>query len=154
MALSFYQTYLHIESFMKYGDPMQSVFSSRVIDRALLRIESYKKLTDLLQSTANNEGKCSLSVKVLSNFMDTTTQDITSTLKKLSDFGIIQSNRSLNEFKVLQPDLEQSPIGLAQSLLRLLVDKPDCSFQQQADELQVSLQELEILYGYFVIILK
>ncbi|WP_028551089.1 hypothetical protein [Paenibacillus sp. UNC451MF] len=133
---------------------MQSIFTSSVIDEALFRIESYKKLAALLQSTKNNEGICSLSVKVLSNFLDSSHEEVTSSLLKLTDFGIIKSNRSLNEFKVLQTDLEQSPIGLTESLLQLLIDKPECSFQQQANELQVSLKELEIIYGYFVFILQ
>lgn len=144
----------HSLSLRNYGDPMQSMFTSSVIDKALLRIESYKKLAALLQSTKNSDGICTLSVKVLSNFLDTTPEAVTSSLGKLTDFGIITSNRSLNEFKMLQPDLEQSPLGITQSLLQLLIDKPDYSFQQQANELHVTLQELEILYGYFVSILK
>ncbi|MCS7460780.1 hypothetical protein N0M98_11555 [Paenibacillus doosanensis] len=132
---------------------MQPAATSNVIQESLHRIVQCRDLLKLLSSKRNQDGVCHLSLKVLSNFMDLSTEDVSRTIRKLAHFGLIKSNRAQNEFEILKQHFESSPLAITESLLKLLQENPELTFQEQAARLDISVKDLEVVYGHFVYVL-
>ncbi|NHN30719.1 hypothetical protein [Paenibacillus agricola] len=129
---------------------MKEMFSADSVDQIVVRIQNYRRLIKLIELKSVEDGACSLPHKVMANFLDTTQEHIQKWLEKLIEFGIIKQVGNSFTYKTVISEYEQTPIDHLLDLMNLLKENPELSFFLQAKTLNISVQELELLFGLLI----
>jgi hypothetical protein len=133
---------------------MADMFSADGIDQIMAHIQGYRRLLKLIELKSSVDGVCSLPHKVMANFLDATPEDVQKWLKKLLEFGIIEKVAPDYTYKIIDSELEHSPLDYVADLLNLLKENPELSFFLQAKALGITVQELELLFGLIIQIMN
>lgn len=137
---------------------MTEIFTADSVDQIMVRIQNYHRLIKLIELKSIEDGVCSLSHKVMANFMDTTQEHIKKWLDKLLEFGIVKQvdgqSGTNHTYKIINSEFEYSPLDHVLDLLNLLKASPELSFFLQAKSLGISIQELELLFGLLIQIME
>ncbi|WP_152394439.1 hypothetical protein [Paenibacillus guangzhouensis] len=115
-------------------------------------LQQYRTLIYILLEKKNEAHISTVTVTELSKVLRLSHADIASRIKKCIGFGILEAVEPTG-FRVLQSDLTYTPIGYMAQLLQVIKQLPESSFEQQADAMQISVKELESVYGYFLYLL-
>ncbi|SFL83799.1 hypothetical protein SAMN03159341_110177 [Paenibacillus sp. 1_12] len=133
---------------------MQPLFTADIVDPLIQRIENYNRLLKLIDLKCLEEGSCTLPLKVMANFLDVTHADISKWINKLIDFGIIEQVGSNHVYKRKSSEIDNPSLNRLIDLLRLFKDSPNLSFSLQAKALDISITELEYLFGMLIQIIE
>lgn len=117
---------------------------------ALVRIENYQRLIKLIKLKTIEDERCTLPHKVMANFLDVTSDEITRWLDQLIQFKIIEKVGPGSAYRVVNLAEEPTFLDKMAQLLVLIKEEPYLSFQQQAEALGISMKELEGLFGFYI----
>lgn len=126
------------------------MLTSDIVRVTLHRIENYQRLVKLIRLKTIEEDRCTLPPKVMANFLDVASDDMARWLDKLLQLGIIEKLGPGNVYRVVNPTEEKNKLDKIAELLVLIEEQPQLSFEQQAELLGVTIQELEGLFGFFI----
>lgn len=115
-------------------------------------LQQYRTLIYIILEKKNDAGVSTVTVTELSKVLRLSPADISSRIKKCIDFGMLEAAEPTG-FRVLEADLQYTPIGYMAQLLKVIQQFPESSFEQQADAMRISVKELESVYGYFLYLL-
>ncbi|MEK3723501.1 hypothetical protein [Paenibacillus sp. FSL H8-0034] len=133
---------------------MHTLFTADIVDPLIVRIENYNRLLKLIDLKSLEDGSCTLPHKVMANFLDVTHTDIVKWIDKLIDFGIIEQVGTHKAYKRKNSEAENPSLNCLIDLLKLFKESPNLSFSQQAESLDISIQELEYLFGMLIQIIE
>ncbi|MNH95750.1 hypothetical protein D3C73_484000 [compost metagenome] len=122
--------------------------NTAILQKAYYQVNKYQALLDLISQHSDPEGICRLSPKVIANFLDVEVVDVATWLVHLIDLGFIEKKATY--YRVIPMNVKKSPLEWFKDLLNLIGERPSLNFNQQAEALNISLKDLEFLYGYFV----
>jgi hypothetical protein len=130
---------------------MQTRGTEAIVSKAIYLTDKYQELIEIIQSNSDHEGTCRLSPKVLANFLNVESSHISSWLPKLVTLGYLKVEGA--SYRINPIDAEQSPLLKIAELMQVLAENRELNFGQQAEALQVSMNELEAIYGCFVLLI-
>ncbi|MFE5321843.1 winged helix-turn-helix transcriptional regulator [Paenibacillus sp. NPDC056579] len=116
-------------------------------------VTQYKGLVVLLLAKKNNDGVSRISQSDMAAHLGISQTAVSKRLKKFIDFGLIEKV-GIAGYRVIHADFMKTPLGKMFDLLKIIDQRPNLSYKQQADELGVTVKEVEIIYGYLVYLLK
>lgn len=126
------------------------MLTSDIVQMTMHRIDNYQRLIKLIKLKTIEEDRCTLPHKVMANFLDVASDEITRWLDRLIQFGMIEKLGPGSVYRVVNPAEEVNKLDRMAELLVLIKEQPDLSFEQQAGTLGITMQELEALFGFFI----
>lgn len=115
--------------------------------------EQSEELLFLLKAKQGEDGIIKLSLKELAAALKASVPAASERLERLIDFGLIQRIDS-RSYTLVHTNLAQTPMAKIEELMQVVADMPNSSYSQQAEALGISVEELEIVYGFLVLLLK
>lgn len=112
-----------------------------------------QELISFLETKQGEDGTIRITLKDLAAELKTSVPSATERLERLIDFGLVRRIDS-RSYQMVHTNLAQTPLTKIEELMQVVSDVPSSSYKQQAEALGISVEELEIVYGYFVLLLK
>lgn len=114
-------------------------------------VKQYRDIYEWLLSKQDENGVSKTAPTDIASNLGLSETTVLKRIRKLTELGLIERIDNTG-YSILFADFTFTPLSRIEDLLSVIEAMPHLSYSEQAEKLEISMQELEAIYGYMAYI--